>query len=127
MRIRPGLIGLVLLALTSSVRAQDVSPAQEQELRDARTAIEAAQKGPAARHAPAPLKMAQDSVLAADEARRQKSGEKFARAARLARAYAELAQAIGDLGEEQQNLVATNEAAKNARADIERLGQGARP
>ena len=127
MQIRPGLFGLVLLATTGAAFAQDVGPAQEQELRDAKTAIEAAQKGPAVKHAGAQLKAAQDSVLAAEEARKQKSGEKFGRAARLARAYAELAMAVGDLGEERQNVVATNEAAKNARADIERLGSGAKP
>ena len=127
MRIRPGLIGLVLLALTGSALAQDVGPAQEQELRDAKTAIEAAQKGPAAKHAGAQLKAAQDSVAAAEEARKQKSGEKFGRAARLARAYAELAMAVGALGEERQNVAATREAATNARAEIERLGAGAKP
>ncbi len=127
MQFRPGFIGLALLAMTGAALAQDVGPTQEQELRDAKTAIEAAQKGPAAKHSGAQLKAAQDSVLAAEEARKQKSGEKFGRAARLARAYAELAMAVGELGEERQNVASTQEAAKNARADIERLGSGAKP
>lgn len=127
MQIRAGVIGLALLALTGMASAQDVGPALEQELRDAKAAIDAAQKGPAVKHAGAQIKAAQDSVLAAEEARKQKSGEKFGRAARLARAYAELAMAVGDLGEERQNVVTTNEAAKNARAEIERLGSGAKP
>ena len=127
MKIRSKWMGLTLLAMTGAALAQDVGPTQEQELRDAKTAIEAAQKGPAVKHAGAQIQSAQDSVLAAEEARKQKSGERFGRAARLARAYAELAMAVGDHGEERQNVVATNEAAKNARADIERLGAGAKP
>jgi len=127
MKIRSKWMGFTLLAMTGVALAQDVGPAQEQELRDAKTAIEAAQKGPAAKHSGAQIKSAQDSVLAAEEARKQKNGEKFGRAARLARAYAELATAVGDLGEERQNVASTQEAAKNARADIERLGSGAKP
>jgi len=117
---------LAMQAGMLSVMAQEVGPAQEQELRDARGAIEAAQKRQAEKFAAPQLKLAQDSVAAAEEARKQKNGEKFSRAARLARAYAELSQALADLGEERQNLTAANESAKNARAEIERLNQPAR-
>lgn len=126
MRIHPGLVGLALFASLGAAVAQDVGPVQEQELRDARGAIDAAQKRQADKYAAPQLKLAQDSVLAAEEARKQKSAEKFSRAARLARSYAELAQALTDLGEETQNVAAANEALKNARAEIERLGNAAK-
>lgn len=128
MRIHQGLIGLALLAAigANAALAQDIGPTQEQELRDARGAIEAARGRQADKYAAPQIKLARDSVQSAEDARKQKSAEKFSRSARLARSYAELAQALAELGEETQNVAAANESVKNARAEIERLGNAAK-
>jgi hypothetical protein len=136
MRFRNGLTaaGVALAMLvpfhTRPAAAQDVGPAQEQELRDARGALESARKGPGEKFAAEQLKQAQASLQDAEEARKQKDAERFSRAARLARAYAELSGALGELGVESENLAATSESLQKARAEIERLNntkEGAQP
>ena len=114
------------MAFAIPAAAQDIGPAQEQELRDARNAIEAARRMQGEKFAAAQLKLAQDSLQASEAAHKEKSAEKFGRAARLARAYAELAQALAELGEESQKLAAAGEALQKARAEIERLTRPAK-
>jgi hypothetical protein len=103
--------------------ADDVGPAQEQQLRDARAAIDAARRAKADQFAAPQLKLAEETLQVTEDARKQKDGERFGRAAMLARAQAELAQAMSELALERQNLASTNEAIGRARADIERLGK----
>ena len=114
-------IGLLLLLWAGVAMAQGISPAQEQEFTDAKTAVEAAQRGQAEKYAPEPFKQAQDLLATAEKARGLKDAVKFAQASRLARAYAELARAIADLRTEEDKLAAVQEDLQKARAEIDRL------
>ena len=114
-------IGLLSLLWAGLAAAQPISPAQEQEFTDAKTAVEAAQRGQAEKYAPEPFKQAQDLLTTAEKARGLKDAVKFAQASRLARAYAELARAIADLRTEEDKLAAVQEDLQKARAEIDRL------
>jgi len=114
-------IGLLLLLWAGLAMAQAISPAEEQEFTDAKTAVEAAQRGQAEKYAPEPFKQSQDLLRTAENARNLKDAVKFAQASRLARAYAELARAIADLRTEEDKLAAVQEELRQARAEIDRL------
>jgi hypothetical protein len=118
-------VGLCSLLLISSfsrfARAQEISPAQEQEFADAKIAIEAAQKARAEKYALEPLKQGQDLLVTAEKARSSQDSVKFTQASRLARAYAELAKAIAELKSEGEKLAATYEELQKAKAEVEQL------
>ena len=107
--------------LVTDVHAQDIGPALEQEYVDAKGALEAARKGQAETRAAAQIKLAQESLQSADEARQGKDGAKFGQSARIARAYSELAVAVADYAAEAEKLTTTNDALQKAKAEIERL------
>ena len=112
---------LVICSFSGFVRAQEISPAQEQEFTDAKAALEAAQKAKAEKYALENLKQAQGLLGTADRARKVKDPVKFTQASRLARAYAELAQALAELKSEEERLVAAREELRGTKAAIDRL------
>lgn len=112
---------LVICSFSGFVGAQEISPAQEQEFIDARAALEAAQKARAEKYALENLKQAQGHLGTADNARRVKDSVKFTQASRLARAHAELAQAIAELKSEEERLAAAREELQGTKAAIDRL------
>jgi len=112
---------LVICSFSGFVRAQEISPAQEQEFTDAKAALEAAQKAKAEKYALENLKQAQGLLGTADRARKVKDSVKFTQASRLARAYAELAQALAELKSEEERLVAASEELQRTKAAIDRL------
>ena len=114
-------LGILLLSSGRIVEAQSISPAQEQEFTDARTAIGAAQKAQAEKYAPEPLKQAQDLLVTAENARSFKDSVKFTQASRLARAYAELSRSIAELRTEEEKLAITQEELQKAKAEIDQL------
>jgi hypothetical protein len=114
-------IGLLLLLVGRGVSAQPVSPAQEQDFRDAKEAVAAAQKAQAEKYAPEPLKQAEDLLVTAENARSLKDAVKFTQASRLARAYAELARAVAELRAEEGKLAATQDDLQKVREEIDRL------
>ncbi len=112
---------LVICSFSGFVRAQEISPAQEQEFIDAKVALEAAQKAKAEKYALENLKQAQGLLGTADKARKVKDSVKFTQASRLARAYAELAQALAELKSEEERLAAAREELRRTKAAIDRL------
>ena len=118
----PG-IGIVLAIWFCSgmAAAQEISPGQEQQFMDAKSALEAAQKGEAGKCASDTLKQAQDSLGTAEKARQRKDPVFFTRASQLARAYAELAQAFSELKAEEEGLAAAREEPQKTKIEIDRL------
>jgi hypothetical protein len=112
---------LVICSFSGFVRAQEISPVQEQEFIDAKAALEAAQKAKAEKYALENLKQAQGLLGTADKARKVKDSVKFTQASRLARAYAELAQALAELKSEEERLAAAREELQRTRVEIDRL------
>ena len=112
---------LVICSFSGFVRAQEISPAQEQEFIDAKVAIETAQKANAEKYALENLKQAQDLLGTADNARQVKDPVRFTQASRVARAYAELAQALAELKSEEERLAAAREELRGTKAAIDRL------
>ena len=112
---------LVICCFPGFARAQEISPAQEQEFIDAKVAIEMAQNANAEKYALENLKQAQDLLGTADNARQVKDPVKFTQASRLARAYAELAQALAGLKSEEERLAAAREELQRTKAEIDRL------
>jgi hypothetical protein len=112
---------LVICLFSGFARAQEISPAQEQEFIDAKVALEAAQKAKAEKYALENLKQAQALLGAADKARQSKDAVKFTQASRLARAHAELAQALAELKSEEERLAAAREELQGTKAAIDRL------
>jgi Domain of unknown function (DUF4398) len=112
---------LVICSFPGFVRAQEISPAQEQEFIDAKAALEAAQKAQAEKYALENLKQAQGLLGTADRARKIKDSVKFTQASRLARVYAELAQALAELKSEEERLAAAREELQGTKAAIDRL------
>jgi len=112
---------LVICCFPGVAKAQEISPAQEQEFIDAKVAIETAQKANAAQYALETLQQAQASLGTADSARQSKDPVKFNRASQLARAYAELAQALAALKSEEERLAAAREELRRTKAEIDRV------
>jgi len=108
-------------SFSGSAGAQGITPAQEQELADAKVAINAARKARAEKYARETLKQAQDLSATAENARRSEDGVKFTQASRLARAYAELARAMAEVKSEEEKLAAIREELEKARAEVDRL------
>jgi hypothetical protein len=112
---------LIFLSWCGIARAQNLSPGQEQEFTDAKSAIEAAQNAQAEKYAPEPLKQARDLLVTADNARSLKDPLKFTQASRLARAYAELARAISELKTEEEKLADAQKELQKAGAELDFL------
>lgn len=112
---------LVICSFSGFARAQEISPAQEQEFIDAKAALEAAQKAKAEKYALESLKQAQDLLGTADNARQVKDPVKFTQASRLARTHAELAQALAELKSEEERLAAAREELQRTKVEIDRL------
>lgn len=102
--------------------AQGISPSQEQELIDARAAIDVARKAGAETLAEDALGRAVKELLAVDAARAAKEPERFSHSARRARAYAELAVARAQLAAENLKLKSLNESVESAKSEVYRLG-----
>ena len=103
------------------LRAENISPAQEQEYVDAKRAMEAARQAQAEKFAPDPLKQSQDLLMAAENARQGRDMVKFSQASRLSRAYADLAKASSEFNAHAGQLAAANEAIRKVKAEIELL------
>ena len=112
---------LVICSFSGFVRAQEISPAQEQEFIDAKAALEAAQKANAEKYALENLKQAQGLLGTADKARKVRDSVKFTQASRLSRVYAELAQALAELKSEEERLAAAREELQRTKAAIDQL------
>ena len=108
-------------AFTGFVWAADINPAQEQEFKDAKGALEAARNVQAEKFAPSYIKQAEDFLQTANNARQIQDATGFSRASLLARAYAELAEALAGLETDIEKLAATNDALQKAKTEIEQL------
>ena len=117
------LISLLLFGVVfpDTLRAQSISPAQEQEYVDAKGAMEAARKAQAEKFAPDPLKQSQDLLMTAENARQGRDMVKFSQASRLSRAYADLAKALAEFNNNTGQLATANEAIQKVKAEIESL------
>ena len=114
---------LISLAIAGPACGQDISPAQNQEFLDAKEALEAARKAQAEKYSAETMMKSADFLSQAETARSSKDPILFTQASRLARAYAELAEALTELKKEQDRLATTNEEIKNIKAEIEKLNK----
>lgn len=112
---------LLTFSFVAPVRGQDLSPAQEQEYTDAKGALEAARSAQAEKYSDDNLKKAKDFLDQADTIRSLKDKSGFAQASHLARAYAELAEAIAEFKAQEEKLASTNEELLKVKDEIERL------
>jgi hypothetical protein len=114
---------LIILSLSGPAGAQTLSPAQEQEFIDAKEALSAARSAQADKYATDHLKKASDFLGIAESSRTLKDTTPFTQASRLARTYAELAEAAAELKREEETLTATQDELRKVKAEIERLKQ----
>ena len=116
---------LIIPSFAGYVWGDNLSPAQEQEFIDAKTALEEAKKAQADKYSPDYLKKAGEFLDMAESARNEKNGAtRFAQASRLARVHAELAEAVAQLKGEEEKLAAVNSELRKIKAEIERLKKG---
>ena len=121
------LLGVVFYLLvfsaifTGALWADGISPAQEQEFADARAALESARNVQAEKFAPSYMKQAEEFLQTARNAKQIQDASGFSRASLLARAYAELAEAVAELETDVEKLAATQDALQNAKAEIGEL------
>lgn len=106
---------------TGVLWAEGISPAQEQEFTDARGALESARNVQAEKFAPSYMKQAEEFLQTARNAKQIPDAAGFSRASHLARAYAELAEAVAELETDVEKLAATQDALQNAKAEIEQM------
>ncbi|MCX5818558.1 MAG: DUF4398 domain-containing protein [Deltaproteobacteria bacterium] len=106
---------------TGVLWAEGISPAQEQEFTDARGALESARNVQAEKFAPSYMKQAEEYLQTARNAKQIPDASGFSRASLLARAYAELAEAVAELETDVEKLAATQDALQNAKAEIGEL------
>lgn len=111
---------LLALAGAGAARADNIGPAQEQEYADAKSALEAARKAQAEKYAAVEFKQAQSTL---DGVRQTQDATRFSEASRLARAQAELAAALGELGVESEKLAAANAALQKAKDELASLAK----
>jgi len=109
------------VTFTGVLWADGISPAQEQQFADARGALESARNVQAEKFAPSYMKQAEEFLQTAQNARQIPNAAEFSRASLLARAYAELAEALAGLETDIEKLAATNDALQKAKAEIEQL------
>lgn len=112
---------LLLPALAVPASSQTLSPVQEQEYLDAQEALQTARRVQAEKYAADPLKKATDYLAQADRLRTAKDSDSFTQATRLARAYAEVAEAQAELNREKETLAATQEELTKVKAEIDQL------
>jgi hypothetical protein len=112
---------LIILFFAGPVRGADLSPAQEQEFIDAKAALETARQARAEHYSAGSLKKAVEYLEMAESVRPLKDGALFTQASRLARVYAELAEAVAELKGGEEKLAATNDELRKIKAEIERL------
>ena len=115
------LLLLLMVAFADGARAENISPAQEQEFADAKVALDAARKVQTDQFAPSYIKQAEDYLKTANNARQMQDVVKFSQASHLARSHAELAQALAGLAAEVDKLATTNKELQKAKAEIESL------
>ena len=114
------LISTALVVLSGTVNAQNSSPAQRQEFTDAKTEVNNVLKGPYQKYASSELRQAQTSLQNAEATN---DPTKYAQNTRLARAQAQHAQAITELGVETDRLADTTQALTKARDDVAQLAK----
>jgi len=115
------LVATFAISFAGVARADSIGPAQEQEYIDAKNALAGALKAQAEQFAPTHVKQVNDLLQAADNARQARDAERFGRACRLARTYAELAKALAELKAEEEKLAAAGKALQQAKTEIEDL------
>ncbi len=118
------LLSLALLLMPgfgAPVRAQDFSPEQEQEWKDAQAALEAARGAQAEKYSAENLRKAAEMLETAQKARPSKDEIGFVQASRLARAYADLARAVAEHQAEEAKLAAVRQELQKAKAELEQL------
>jgi hypothetical protein len=122
---RSFLLGAMLLVFAATFAgvlwADAISPAQEQEFTDAKDALAAARSIQAEKSASVYMNQAEDFLQMAQKARQIPDSAGFSRASLLARAYAELAEALAKLEIDVEALAATHDALQKAKAEIEQL------
>lgn len=118
--IKISVISTALVLLTASVNAQNISPAQRQEFADAKTEINSVLKGPYQKYASVELRQAQTSLQNAEGSN---DPTKYAQNARLARAQAQYAQALTELGLETDRQADTTQALAKAKDEVAQLGK----
>jgi len=101
--------------------ADSITPAQEQEFSDAKSALESARNAQAEKYAPSHMKQAEENLSYAVNVRQIPDSVGFSRASLLARAYAELALALAELESNVEQLSATQEGISKAKAEIEQM------
>jgi hypothetical protein len=112
---------LITLSLSGPVGGQALSPTQEQEYIDAKEALNAARGAQAEKYAADQLKKAGSFLNTAESVRTSKESDRFTQASRLARAYAELAEATAEFKREEETLASTQDELLKVKAAIERL------
>ena len=114
------LISTALVVLSGTVNSQSISPAQRQEFTDAKTEVNNVLKGPYQKYAASELRQAQTSLQNAEATN---DPTKYAQNTRLARAQAQHAQAVTELGVETDRLADTTQALAKARDDVAQLSK----
>jgi hypothetical protein len=118
--------GAIILAIAMTTpgvlwAADSITPAQEQEFSDAKSALESARNAQAEKYAPSHMKQAEENLSNAMQFRQMPDPVGFSRASLLARAYAELALALAVLENNAEQLSATQEAIVKAKTEIEQM------
>lgn len=111
----------ILLSLAGPTWGQGPSPAQEQEFIDARAAVQSARGAKAETLAAQHFQKATAFLGVAESSRSLKDATPFAHASRLARAYAELAEAVAELKAEEAKLATTGDELRRVKAEFEGL------
>jgi hypothetical protein len=112
---------LVSICIAGTAIGQEITPAMEQELMDAKAAVTMAQNAQSDKYAADIMKKVRELLTAAENARPRKEGALFSQSSRLARAHAELAKAVTELKIEEEKLAIAHNDVKTTRAEIERL------
>ena len=116
------LLLVLVLAVAKFAGAETMTPVQEQDYSDAKSAVDDARKARADKYAPEPLRQAEDYLKTAANARESKdTALMFGRASRLARTYAELAKALAELNADTEKLAITTEKLSKTKLEIEGL------
>lgn len=120
------LSGAIVLTIAVTIPAvlwagDSITPAQEQEFIDAKSALESARGANGEKYAASHMKQAEENLSKAVQSRQIPDSVEFSRASLLARAYAELALALSELENNVEHLSATQEAIVKAKAEIEQM------
>jgi hypothetical protein len=121
---RAAILLMIAMVVTGVLWAADtITPAQEQEFSDAKSALESARSAQAEKYAPSHMNMkqAEENLTNAIQSRQIPDSVGFSRASLLARAHAELALALAELEKDVEQLSATQEAIAKAKNEIEQM------